>query len=131
MIKWSFWSLLSDFSGDWLLKSYLYRTRELRKGEDSLFLSFRKKHEKVVCSSLARWVRTGLAMAGINISVFKAHSIRGASTSKLASLHLPVEAIMAKASWKSVGTFRKFYQKQIIEEKDIAQDLLKEFVLNK
>lgn len=112
------------------LKAYLNRSGSIRRNEQTLFISFRKNHEKVGDRTLARCVRTGMAMAGVNISVFKAHSIWGASTSKLATLHLPIASIMAKASWKSESTFKKYYQKQVVNEKDIAHDMLRDFVLN-
>lgn len=113
------------------LRSYLYRTENVRKGQDRLFLGIRQDHQTVCKVTIARWVRWTMKLAGIEIAVFKAHSVRGASTSKMAKLHLPIKSIMQKASWKSETTFRKFYQKEVIVDTDIAHAMLKHFVQNK
>ena len=38
------------------------------------------KHDPVTGSAIARWLKTCLAEAGINTEIFKARSIRGASS---------------------------------------------------
>ena len=44
-----------------------------------LFSLFVKPHKPVSTNSLARWIKSVLSNAGIDTSVFKAHSVRGAS----------------------------------------------------
>ena len=68
-----------------------------------------------------------MARAGVNTEVFKAHSVRGAATSLLAKLKIPVKQIMGKASWSCEQTFRKFYKKDIIKEEDVAHAMLHNF----
>lgn len=72
-----------------------------------------------------------MKLAGIEVAVFKAHSVCGASTSKLAKLHIPLKSIVQKASLKSENMFRKFYQKDVIVDTDIAHEMLKDFVQTK
>ena len=69
-----------------------------------------------------------LANAGIDTRVFKAHSVRGSSTSKLGSLGVPVSEIMAKAQWKTESTFNKFYRKPLLP--DVSHKMLYNFVNN-
>ena len=45
-----------------------------------LFLSWIGKHDTVTSSTIARWLKTCLAEAGIDTNVFKAHSVRGVSS---------------------------------------------------
>ena len=67
-------------------------------------------------------------MSGVQVQCYKAHSIRGASASKLAVLNVPVEEIMKKAFWKKESTFRRFYDKPIKIDTDVTHVLLSEFV---
>ena len=110
------------------LKSYLDKTEELR-GENvrNLFISTQPPFRQAHTSTLARWTKETLANAGIDTTVFKAHSTRGASTSKLAALHIPVREIMAKAQWKSESVFRQFYQKPLMP-KDVSYTMLSSFL---
>ena len=65
------------------LKEYEIRTKELRNsdpGAKPLFLSYVRPHKPVTSQRLAHWVKDVLAEAGVDKS-FKAHSVRGASTS--------------------------------------------------
>lgn len=113
------------------LRSYLNRTKPFRKQEDRLFLSVRKDHTFVTKDTIAKWVRNVMTLAGIDVTVFKALSVRGATTSKMYSLHLPVKSIMAKACWKSEKTFQTFYRKEVMVERDVAHDMLHNFVQNR
>lgn len=112
-----------------VLREYLERTKKWRNGtHNSLFLSHRKPHDRVQKDAISGWVRTTMAMSGIDVSAFKAHSVRGASTSKLASMNIPVDLIMKKASWSSEDTFQRFYNKNIVPHKDVANDVLRKFL---
>ena len=46
--------------------------------------------------------------AGIDISIFKAHSIRGASCSSAAGAGVTTKDILDAADWSSEGTFNDF-----------------------
>lgn len=55
-----------------------------------------------------------MAWAGIDISQFKAHSTRAASTS---ASGVPMKDILKTANWSRESTFQKFYLKP--QEKDL------------
>lgn len=110
------------------LKEYLKRTESLRGKARYLFISHRKPFECVQKETISGWIRTVMALSGLDVRAFKAHSVRGASTSKLASLNILVDLIMRKASWTNEGTFKKFYHKHIIPPTDIANSMLSSFM---
>ena len=64
------------------LTEYLRRPQSLRGAETKLFRSFVKPHKRVSRDTISRWIRTSMERAGIDISMFKPHSIRMAATSK-------------------------------------------------
>jgi len=71
------------------LKAYEDRTREFRQFKSStpktkLFLSWIGKHNPVTSCTIARWLKIVMIEAGIDTSIFKAHSVRGAACSKAA-----------------------------------------------
>ena len=72
------------------LQAYEARTLEFRdmassKPNTSLFISWIGKHLPVTSSSIARWLKTCLSESGIDTGIFKAHSVRGASSSTAAA----------------------------------------------
>ena len=87
------------------------RTSERRKEkkQSSLFLALIKPYNPVAPSTIARWLKSILSKAGIDTSTFKAHSIRGASTSSAANAGITTSDILAAADWSSETVFRKFY----------------------
>ena len=104
---------------------YIHRTEPLRGQEGKLFISFTKPHKAVKTCTLARWIRMTIEEAGIDSSIFKAHSTRGACTSKANKFGLSMAQIMSKANWKSAKTFNRFYNKPIqSEESKFAKTVL-------
>ena len=93
------------------LKYYIIKTKHIRKSK-KLFISY-KTFKNVTTSSLARWLREILQSAGIDISMFKAHSFRSASTSAACRAGLSVAGILKTANWSSATTFKKFYHRNI------------------
>ena len=81
------------------LQVYEARTLEFRdvssdSPKTSLFLSWIGKHLPVCSSSIARWLKTGLSESGIDTGIFKAHSVRSASSSKAAALGITTVDIL-------------------------------------
>ena len=60
------------------LGEYILSTEKLRSSS-KLFISFIRPHKPVSTSTVGRWIKSVLSSAGIDISVFKAHSVRGAA----------------------------------------------------
>lgn len=98
-----------------VLKEYLSRTKPVRKNGPStrLLLSYVKPYSSVSRDTISRWIRTVMARAGIDTSVYKSHSVRAAASSKAKMCSVPVSEIMSAAGWSNVGTFSKFYQKDV------------------
>ena len=95
------------------LEVYIEQTKHLRNAESKLFLSYMKPRKRVSSSTVGTWIKTTLAMAGIDVSVYKAHSIRAASTSKVLSVGGNIPQILKTAGWSNAGTFAKYYKKAI------------------
>ena len=107
------------------LEEYIQRTEKLRSDDGQLFISFNKPHNKVSRETLRRWIKNVMALAGIDVNIFKPHSTRSASTSAAAQAEQPLHEILKVAGWKSDCTFAKYYNKTIIERgSDYAEKLL-------
>ena len=66
--------------------------------------------------ALSRWVKNSLWLAGIDISIFKAHSARGASSSTCRSSGLSLPFILSRADWSTGKTFKKFYNNPLLSK---------------
>ena len=64
------------------IKRYLLETKELRHSDGSFFISFKPLQKVATSAIIARWVVNVLNEAGVNVSVFSAHSTRSAASSK-------------------------------------------------
>lgn len=114
-----------------VFKEYLKRTKNIRTGE-KLFVSTISPHKEVSRDTISRWLRGILQQAGINTQIFKPHSTRMAATSKAVGLHVPVSTVIRTAGWSRDCTFRKFYNKPIVENNDtFALALLDDTLDNK
>ena len=91
------------------LKTYISKTKRLRGDEKQLFLSYNRPHKPIVKATISRWLRDILQRAGIDVSVYKAHSTRAASSSKAAAQYFPIEKILKSGGWSSGNTFSKHY----------------------
>jgi len=54
-------------------------------------------------------LKTCLSEAGINTEIFKAHSVRGASSSMTAAASIFTSEILRAADWLSATTFQKLH----------------------
>ena len=110
------------------LEMYLCKSKEMRQhNDDKLFITTTPPFKEASSQTVARWARETLTLAGIDTAVFKAHSTRGASTSKLFQLQTPLSEIMNKAAWKTESTFRKFYKKDVLPT-DVSHKVLSNFI---
>ena len=95
------------------LDQYIDRTKPWRGNETQLFISFVKPHKAVSTSTIARWLKEVLVLSGINTNIFQAHSIRGASTSKVGLKGLSTQDILNRGNWSNESTWQRFYHKEI------------------
>ena len=92
------------------LQQYEHRTATLRSPIcTQLLVSYVKPHLPVPSASLAGWVRTAMEMAGIDISLFGAHSTRGAMATKVVTSGGSLSDLLLAADWSSETTFRRYY----------------------
>ena len=101
------------------LAAYIMRTKTLRTIQPNttcskLFISYIKPHKPVSTDTLARWIKSVLSSSGIDTAVFKAHSVRSASTSHAYNnLGVSVADILRTADWTNEKTFRKYYLRSL------------------
>ena len=81
--------------------------------ESKLFIAMVKPHKAATSSTIARWLRTMLEQAGIDLLSFGARSTRGASASAAARGGITTEDILKAANWSSESVFQKFYHKEV------------------
>ena len=106
------------------LDAYINRSREWRIRDnisklynpDQLFLSSIEPHQAVTKPTVATWLVDMIRKAGVDVSTYSSHSTRGASTSKAASLGVPIDVIVKQGNWSDRTVFEKFYHKPIDEE---------------
>ena len=99
------------------LAAYISRTKAFRGNGPSdfvsqLLISYIKSHKPFSTDTLSLWIKLVLASAGIDTSVFKAHSVRGAATSHAYAKGVPIAEILRAADWTNERTFRKYYLRQ-------------------
>ena len=95
------------------LRTYIDRTKDISDAGDSLLCSFKPPYRGIGTQTLARWTKDIMSRAGIDISVYKAHSTRGASASGLAQAGVPLDQILKLGSWSDISTFKMFYLRSL------------------
>ena len=94
------------------IEEYKTRTLPLRNhltGNDKQFIiSYAPPHNPISSATIARYIKTFIELAGIDITVFTAHSTRNSSTSKANNAGLSVKNMQKAAGWSSSLTFTKY-----------------------
>ena len=96
------------------LQAYLEKTRVFRPilvpaQPNQLLISYRRPHAPVKSCTIARWIKSVLGKAGIDTTIFKAHSTRSASTSRAVSGGVSLEEVLKMPDWSGPSTFNRFY----------------------
>ena len=105
-----------------VLREYLKRSHDIRGETTQLFITLRKPHGPATRDTLRRWAKITLSKAGVNVDVFRPHSVRSASTSLAAASQLSLDTIMRAAGWYQENTFNKYYNLPI--EPNFGQHVL-------
>ena len=87
--------------------------RTLVQDKNPLFIACVKPHKPVSSSTISRWIRNLVEKSGIDVSIFKSHSTRAASTSAATKPGVSTRDIIKTANWSSESTFKRFYLKPI------------------
>jgi integrase len=94
------------------IEEYLQRTNIWRNNnKQKLFLSIRGQHGPLSSQRIAKYLLQSMKDAGIDIDKFKAHSIRGASATKLLDKGVSAEDVMRAGRWSSYSVFNRFYDR--------------------
>ena len=59
-----------------------------------------------------------MSKAVIDTSIFSPHSTRSAASSAAKKGRVPIDTILKTGGWRSIKTFARFYDKEIVERKD-------------
>ena len=95
------------------LEDYIERTNYLRH-DDVLLISTIKLHRASRSQTLARWIKTVLRLAGVDIDMFKTPSTRHAASTAACQASVPLDEILQRAGWSNANTFKRFYYKHVI-----------------
>ena len=90
------------------------------------FSCYISPHNPLSTSRLAGWIKETLKLSGVDTDVFTAHSVRGASSSKVFLHGLTAKEVIDHGSWSCESTWQKFYHKEVISSaKKFQQKVLK------
>ena len=106
------------------IRRYIEVTSDLRDGHTALFISYNKPHKPVSKDTLRRWLTQVMRDSGIDVEVFKPHSIRSAATSAAQDKAVTITHILETAGWSNAKTFAKYYNKPIITEGQFETNIL-------
>lgn len=97
-------------------RSYVDATASFRNYSNinSLFVSFNKPHRNVTPNTISGWIRSSLTAAGVDTSIFSAHSTRGAAASKAFAAGASMDSILKAGHWARESTFSKFYKRNSV-----------------
>ena len=106
-----------------VLHTYLKATKEIRKNETKLLISFLKPHSAVTVKTILKWIKIYLKEAGIDINTFQGHSLCSSSSSKAKLNGANIIQILNAGGWWNEHTFAIFYHRECINDKTI-QDFI-------
>ena len=68
-------------------------------------LALIKPHKSVTSCTVAQWLKALLQAAGVDTSIFSAHLVHGASSSKTANMGITTNDILKAANWSTESVF--------------------------
>jgi len=108
-----------------VLLFYKEKTSTLRKDCPNLLITYAKPHRKASSTTIGRWIKLVLLNAGIDGSLFSAHSTRHASTSEASRKGVSIENIRKSAGWTQASSvFQTHYQRPIVQSNDFVERVL-------
>jgi integrase len=104
---------------------YWKRTSSMRAAScASLFVITKKPHTGASSSTIGRWIKSCIMDAGIDGSVFSAHSTRGAGASKAFASGVATDDILRAASWSSESIFARHYKRPIVSPSPVPAAII-------
>ena len=103
------------------LRYYLDRTKDLRKGKDLVFVSFRKSFQKhIVPAIISSWIKQTMVLCyhlsdeeAQNLHQVRARDARAFAASKAFQGGVSLDQIHSACHWKAHNTFTPFYLKDL------------------
>jgi len=97
------------------LRAYVERTSPHRNdvNSKSLFIALISPFHSVSSNTISRWIRTIMLSAGIDTSIFGAHSTRGAAASRASAAGVGTDSILRLGHWARESTFARFYKRNV------------------
>ena len=99
----------------YLDRTLIKRWRVYKKGSDKpnqLFISYLNGLPVTKCT-ISRWIKETMKLAGIDTAIFLPGSTRGSSISAAARRGASIPNILKAGSWSNLGTYQRFYQREI------------------
>lgn len=94
------------------IERYLHTTASRRaSGDESLFVGIRQPFAPLSSKAIAARVVHVLKQAGIDTTVYKAHSVRSAAVSKAIEMGMDLDDVLVHGRWRSERVFRDFYER--------------------
>lgn len=107
------------------LIEYIEKTQHLRQNIEQLWISYDRPFCSVKTQTISRWLKTLLKESGVDVSIYKSHSFRHASTSKAFEVGVNVDVIFASAGWNEKSkVFANFYKCKIDNRCNYAKSIL-------
>ena len=82
------------------LEAYVDRTKPNRGNTITLFVSTKKPYKQVTTSTPSRWMNCMLEASGIDVKVFKGHSVRTAAASAAHRAGASIRDLLKAGNWK-------------------------------
>lgn len=101
------------------LNCYIKRTEPIRNSDAShkLFITHKKPYHEASQQTISRWIKQVLGEAGVNVSIFTAHSTRHASTSAASRSGVSIDLIQKTAGWsQNSACFARHYNRPTVQE---------------
>ena len=104
------------------LRYYLDRTKDLQKGKDLVFVSFRKSFQKdIVPATISSWIKQTVILCyqlsdeeAQNLHQVRAHDVRAFAASRAFQGGVSLDQILLACHWKAHNTFTQFYLKDLV-----------------
>ena len=106
-----------------LFKQYIDVTKSIRGSITCLFITTSRPYRPASKDTLARWIKSVLHDADIDMTVFTPHSTTSCSTDKAAT-KVPIETVLKTGCWRSMRTFANYYNKQIDDSRMFATNIV-------
>ena len=94
--------------------------------QSQLLLGHLKTYKEVQSSTISNWVKLVFKMAENDISLYKVHSCRSASTSKAKTLGM---SLKDRCQWSVASTWQRHYNKEIVNTRESSE--FETVILNK